>query len=88
MKQNMVKKVLACLLTATMTVGLSACGGSDGNNSGDAGRISSDQVKEDNQAADDGSSDSKDTTESTKKTEISADNHDLWPGWRRVHDDL
>ena len=52
MKQNMVKKVLACLLTATMTVGLSACGGSDGNNSGDAGRISSDQVKEDNQAAD------------------------------------
>lgn len=44
MKQNMVKKVLACLLTATMTVGLSACGGSDGNNSGDAGRISSDQV--------------------------------------------
>ena len=69
MKQNMVKKVLACLLTATMTVGLSACGGSDGNNSGDAGRISSDQVKEDNQAADDGSSDSKDTTESTKKSE-------------------
>ena len=58
MKQNMVKKVLACLLTATMTVGLSACGGSDGTNSGDAGRISSDQVKEDNQAADDGSSDS------------------------------
>lgn len=69
MKQNMVKKVLACLLTATMTVGLSACGGSDGNNSGDDGRISSDQVKEDNQAVDDGSSDSKDTAESTKKTE-------------------
>lgn len=69
MKQNMVKKVLACLLAATMTAGLSACGGSDGNNSGDAGRISSDQVKEDNQAADDSSSDSKDTTESTKKTE-------------------
>ena len=48
------KKVLAVIFVAGMTVSMGACAGSDsGNNSGDSGRISSESVVEDNQAAED-----------------------------------
>ena len=66
------KKVLAVILAAGMTVSMGACAGSDsGNNSGDSGRISSESVVEDNQAAEDtsGTQAEETETESAKRTE-------------------
>ena len=58
------KKVLAVILAAGMTVSMGACAGSDsGNNSGDSGRISSESVVEDNQAAEDTSGTQAEETE-------------------------
>ena len=54
MKNKLVKKLTACALAAALVTGLAACGTKeDGNNSGDAGRISSEDVVEDNKASDD-----------------------------------
>ncbi len=69
MKQNMVKKVLTCLLAAVMATSLSACGGKEKNNSGDSGRISADQVKKDNQADSESSVESGEDATGTKRTE-------------------
>ena len=66
------KKVLAVIFVAGMTVSMGACAGSDsGNNSGDSGRISSESVVEDNQAAEDtsGTQAEETETESAKRTE-------------------
>lgn len=53
MKNRLVKKLTVCALTAALVTGLAACGAKEeGNNSGDAGRISSEDVVEDNKASD------------------------------------
>lgn len=54
MKNKFVKKLTACALAAALVTGLAACGAKDdGNNSGDAGRISAEDVVEDNKASGD-----------------------------------
>lgn len=45
------KKIMALILAAGMVLSLGACGNSGEDNSGDANRISADQVREDNQAS-------------------------------------
>lgn len=50
-KKTTTKKILTACFAAVLALGMTACsGGSDGNNSGDMGRIDSQSVVEDNQA--------------------------------------
>lgn len=79
MKKNITsKKLLALILAAAMSLSLAACGSSDGNNSGDAGRISAESIREDNQITEDTAQDASadeadeagtDALENAKRTE-------------------
>ena len=70
-EKAMAKKIAAILLAAGMTMSMAACGADEDNNSGDSGRISAEQVKEDNQAENTEAAEetAAEETESTKKTE-------------------
>ena len=69
------KKLAVLFLAAAMTVGTAACGGTDGNNSGDDERKSAESIKEDNKASGDAADaktdqdDSSEDSDSDKKTE-------------------
>lgn len=73
MKHRIATKTLAIILAAGMSLGLGACGNTDGNNSGDAGRISADQVMEDNQASSGSSSADSSSADSSSASATSAD---------------